>query len=234
MKRTVIITIAVIVLLLAGFFIYRGYQANSKREAEAQRIAREADLVEQQRIEAARKAEAEAEARRLADARAAEEAEAAAAKAAEESRIKVQMEAARIAAEKEAARVAAEKETARIAKERADAEARAVAATREREAREAEEARLAAIKKVEDDARARERDRLLAEDRERSRLEALRRQADLDALARANSLMSRIVYPDDYKRRRHYYMHVEVYNAAILAEPIAPEAEPEGAEPAKP
>ncbi|HEY5550581.1 MAG TPA: hypothetical protein VIK52_01735, partial [Opitutaceae bacterium] len=101
---------------------------------------------------------------------------------------------------------------------------------REREAREAEAARLAAIKKVEDEGRAREQARLLADERERARLEALRRQAELDALTRADALVTRLVLPDDYKRRRHYYMNVETYNAQILSEISEKKAELEDAQ----
>lgn len=223
MKRTVIISIAVIVLLLAGFFIYRGYKANQEREAVAQQAAREAELTEKKRIEDLRKAEAAAEAKRLAEAQAAEEAAARAAKLAEEQRIKDQEAAAKLAAEKEAARLAAEKEAARIAKEKADAEARRLAEAREREAREAEAARLAAIKKLDDEKRAAEQAKKLAQEKERARLEALRRQAELAELERANSLLSRFVYPEDYKRRRHYYMNVELRNAEILSEPLPAE-----------
>lgn len=222
MKRTIIIAVAVILLSLAGIFAYRGYKANEQREQEARLAAREAERVEQRRVEAVRKAEAEAEARRLAELQAVKEAEELAAKVAEERRVQAQVEVARIAAEKAAAAATAAQEAARVAKVRADEEARKVAEIREREAREAEEIRVATIKKLEDEARAVEQERILMAEREAARQEALRRQAELDYLANARELVTRMVKPQDYKRRHHYYLDVEMQNILEPGQYVVP------------
>ncbi|MBK8476909.1 MAG: chromosome partitioning protein ParA [Opitutaceae bacterium] len=231
MKRGVIVGVLVLLLALAGIFAYKSHSARVAREKEAERIALAAQDAERARLEALRRAEADTEAKRLSELKARQDA-AEAARLAEATRLEREAaEAARLAAEKSAARLAAEKEAARLAAEQAELEAQRLAALRDQETRDAEAKRLAALKALEDS----ESERKAFETRELARLEALRRQQELNALASAvaRQQIDRIVFPEDYKRRRHYYMNVELMNAGLLTPPDESATKP-AAKPAAP
>jgi hypothetical protein len=116
-------------------------------------------------------------------------------------------EAARLAAAEDAKRLAAEQDRIRAARDAAALEARQQQELRDKEAREAEEKRLAAIKALEGDRKAQD-------EREATRLAALRRQQELEALApHARFQAQRVIYSEDYKRRQHYYLELELMNA---------------------
>jgi len=51
--------------------------------------------------------------------------------------------------------------------------------------------------------------------REAARLAALKRQQELEAEVILADLLPHAVYPQDYKRREHYYLNVEMLNAQI-------------------
>lgn len=226
MKRGVII--GIIILLLAGgsYFAYRSHADKVAREQAAERSALATRDAERARLDALRRAEAEAEAKRLTELKTKREAEEATRRA-EAARLEREAsEAARRAAAQEVARLAAEQESRRLTAEQAELEANRLAALRKQETLEAEAKRLAALKALEDA----ENERKSSMNREQARLEAQRRQQELDALAAAANRrqIDRMVFPEDYKRRRHYYMNVELMNAGLLATPEAPaKSEPE-------
>lgn len=217
MKRGVLIGIIILLLALAGFFAYRFHADQVTRDQEAARAADAAQNAERTRLDAQRRAEADTEAKRLAELKAKQEAEESTHRANTARLEREAADAARLAAEQKAARLAADREARRLAAEQAELDAQRLATLREQDARDAEAKRLAAIKALEDA----ENDRRATVDREQARLEALRRQQELDALAAAAARhqIDRMVFPEDYKRRRHYYLNVELINAGLLASP---------------
>jgi len=229
MNRGTIITLIVIALaLVGGTFGYRKYQQNKEREQADRRAVFE--KYEQERLarEAQKKAEAATEAQRLADAKAAADAEA---NAKELERLRAEQaeaEARRLVAEQEAQQATAARERLALEKQRADATAHVELERREKAAAEAEAARLAALNEI---ARV-EKQKKDAADREAARLAALKRQQELEA-AEANKIpvITRAIYPTDYKRREHYYLDVEMQNAENAKPPTRPKPAGQSATP---
>jgi hypothetical protein len=101
-----------------------------------------------------------------------------------------------------------------------------LAEVREQETAAANAARLAALAKL----RALEEEKRDLVAREAARHEALRRQAELEALAYQNARPSdRIVYPPDYKAREHHNLRAtlewEAYRQSGATVPPLPEPE---------
>ena len=213
-------TIALIVLIAAscGFYGFKRYKQASEQALADQRLA--ADKAEQTRLqaEAVKRAEAEAEDHRLAALKAQKEAEQTALELQKLRADQAATEAARLAAEKEVA--AAEAERARLAKEKEalEGEARRLAEQREKEAAIADAARRDALLKL---AEVEQQKRELA-DREASRLASLKTQQAMEEQTVKRILLNKSILPPDYKRRDHYYMKIDLMNAAPLPAPATP------------
>jgi hypothetical protein len=118
-------------------------------------------------------------------------------------------------------------------KELAEGEARRLAEQREREAADAEAARRSALEKL----ASAEREKRANADREATRLASLRRQQELEAeLERQAVLLSRSIYANDYKRKEHYYMDVDLKNLDSSSKQPTPNSAPksESSNPPKP
>ncbi len=114
----------------------------------------------------------------------------------------------------------------RAEKEAAQGEARRLAELREQETAAAQAARQAALEKL----RALEQEVQDNAAREKARLETLRRQAEVEALAYQKARPAdRIVYPPDYKARDHHNLRAtlewEAYRQAGATIPPLPEPE---------
>ena len=212
-----VIIIVALLIGVAAFFGYRSYKADQEKALTEQRLADERAAAEQKRLEAERHAAAATEARRLADLKAQQDLETAQKNLAELRREQEAAEAARKAAEADAARLTAERDRLTREREAAQGEAKRIAEQREREAAEAERARLDALQKLQE---AEQQKRELA-DREAARLAALQRQQEL-AAQQKREYLSRAIYPNDYKRREHYYMQIDLYNSEQDALPAKP------------
>jgi hypothetical protein len=95
---------------------------------------------------------------------------------------------------------------------------------RQKEAAEAETRRLTAAQQVEQ-AEQSEREKQELVQREGARAAAMRRQQEEQAARVRQALVRRTIYPVNYKRREHYYIGVDLYNARVLqnAAPTGPE-----------
>lgn len=231
MKRGLTIGVIVLLLLLTGFFAYRGWEANQAREREALERNRAAQQAQLDKAEAERKLSAEAEARRLAEAKAKKDAEDAERRLAAAKKEREDAEAAARESEARNKRLTDEQERLRLARLQAEEETKRLAALREKDARDAEEKRLAALRALEDAERAR-RD---LEAREQERLAALRKQEELAKYvpASARDFLGRMIYSEGYKRRQHYYMNVELINEGFVAYPVKPFAPQPAPKPAE-
>lgn len=223
MKNNLIILGALLALLLGVWLGYRGYLRH-KVESEQAALALSRDIAGRERLAALRRrAATEAEAHRLAELQARREIEEAANRLAQLQAGQLAAETDRLAAEQEAARMSAELERLRIEKEAAQGEARQLAEIRAQEAAAANAARLAALDKL----RTQEREKIDQVEREAARLVALRRQAELEALAyRRAAPADRIIYPADYKPREHHNLRAtlewETYRKAGATVPPLP------------
>ncbi len=211
MKKTPVIVTIVILGLIAAGFAYRSYKADAERTLAAQRDADDRAAAEQRRLETERRAAAEAEAARLATLKAQQEAEAAEKNLAQLRADEAAATAARQAAEAEVSRLTAERERLRLEKEAAQGEARKLAEARERAAADAEQARLDAVEKLS----ALEREKRETADREAARLASLKHQQELEAAQpRPRHFWS--IYPNDYKRKEHYYLEMDLLNTNFV------------------
>lgn len=220
MNRGIIITVIVIALAAgSGVYGYRNYQQNKEREQAARRDSFEKFEKERLARETQKKAEADAEARRLAEAKTAADAKAA---AEEQERLRiaqVEAETRRLQAEKEAFDAAETLKKVALEKQKLAAEARIELERREKAAAEAEAARVNALNEI---ARV-EREKKAAADREAARLAALKRQQELETTEVAKApVITRAIYPTDYKRRDHYYLEVEMKNSENAKPPTRP------------
>jgi hypothetical protein len=226
MKKKILLLSVLLVILFGVYLGYRGYvQHKLENEQAAQALSRE--IAERERLaELERRASAEAEAHRLAEMQARREAEDSERRLADLQAAQDRATAERAAAEAALARMQEETERLRAEKEAAQGESRRLAELREQESAAANAARLAALEKL----RALEQEKRDLTDREAARLAALRRQAELEALAYRNAAPAeRIVYPPDYKPRDHHNLRAtlewETYRKAGATIPSVPEPE---------
>jgi len=221
MNRRTVIALIIIALAVGGGIIgYRNYQQDKESEQAARRAVFEKSEKERIAREEQKKADAEAEARRLAEAKASADAEASAKELERQRAEQAAADALRLQDEQSAKQVAAERERLALEKQKADAEARVELQRRVKASADAEAARLAALNEI---ARA-EKEKKDAEVREAARLAALKRQQELEASEASKvPVITRTIYPTDYKRREHYYLDVEMQNAENAKPPTRPQ-----------
>lgn len=208
MDRTVWIIISVVAIAIAGFLgfrVYRSGQFRSEQSARAVDLEKELESTRQSAKEAARKADLAAEARRLAELKQQQENEAESRRLAQTQAEREAYEMARKRADDDAARSAKELERIRAENAQLSAEARRLAALREREAADAQ-AKLDAAQ------------RALADSEQKKNAEIERQAALIASYNHApeagattdeetrRQLGARIIYPSDYKRSSHYYL----------------------------
>lgn len=221
MNRRTIIALIIIALAVGGGIIgYRNYQQNNESERAARRAVFEKSEKDRIAREEQKKAETEAEAHRLAEAKAAADAEASAKELERLRAERADADARRLQAEQDAQQTVAERERLALEKHKADAEARVELQRRVKAAADAEAARLAALGEI---TRV-EKEKKDADAREAARLAALQRQQELEvAESHKVPVITRTIYPTDYKRREHYYLDVEMENAENAKPPTRPQ-----------
>lgn len=205
MKKSIIILLTVIPLMLVIILGYRWYAADVARK-EAEIRANEQAQTDLRRREAGQKAAAEAEARRLADLKTRQEAEEAQQRLAQTQADQAAAEAARLAAEEENKRLIAGRDQLAREREAAEEEARQRAEIREKEAAEAEARRLGALAELAKLEQAKREQT----DREALRIAALKRQQELEASQK--NLPVRTDYSNAYWRQGPYYLGIGVHH----------------------
>jgi hypothetical protein len=210
MKKGPVIAIIVVLALIASFFGYRSWKDSMDRDL-AERRERDVDAG---KTEAEQRAAAEAEAARLAQEKTRLDADENARKLAELRTAQAALDAERKKAEEAEREAAAEKVRLEQAKAAADQEASRLSAERAKAEADADAARQAAMEKLA------ELDRQKQEiaDREAARLAALKHQQELESLVNLREILGHAVYPNDYKRRDHYYLGIEMINNEIERE----------------
>jgi len=205
MKKTIALSLAAILVLIAITVGYRAYRADAERAEAAIRAADAEALAAARRADADRRTTAEAVARRLADLQAAQEAE-----AAEQQQAELRAaEAARLAAEEAARRLAAERDRLERDQEAAAIEARRQGEIREKEFAEAEARRLDALNQV---AELERRKRDVA-DRDAAHAAAVKRQLEIEAARLKEALLRRSPNPADLWWRQRFNTGVGIFDS---------------------
>lgn len=208
MKKT-ILAASLILLLLLGLIGYRIYKERLEDENASRLTTVDDSATKRQQADLAA---AEAEAARLATEKARKDAEAAAAELERRRAEQAAAEAARLRAETDLAAANASRAIAAKEAEALEADARRAAEQRAKDAAAADASRREALAKL---ARA-DREKEEATDREAARLAALKAQEEREAelATKPVPLVLRSIMPSDYKRRQHYYLQVDLWNAA--------------------